>query len=149
MASTSDHTDGNKVAEQDRSELALAVKRNSDRLAGLVPTTAPVRTPDERYLRVDLVSLSLVTRVEELRGDTANLMSMVWMLSGALLGVIASLIVDGAPVSGWTVATWVLLSCLAVFLGVFGYLSRKVSKKMKLAERRLLDQQWVDGNEGD
>ena len=128
------------MQDRDSSNLVEAVNRTTDVLSGRVPTTATVRMPREEFLRIDLVPLSIVKRIEELQSDSSIAQGFFWALLGALLGVLTSIILNGTALSAVDKAVWVTIFGLSAGVVTFLTLWQRATRRSQEAKKALYDE---------
>lgn len=111
------------------SGIADSIERNADILSGRIPSTAYIKAPSEEHLRVELVPLGLVKRLDEVKEDSGIFQGIFWTLMGTLLGVVTSLILSNVNFSTLDRSVWVLVFCLIISGLLFGVLWIRNSKK--------------------
>lgn len=126
--------------EQTPSNLADALSRTTDVLSGRIPTTATVRAPRAEFLKVELVPMSVVSRMEELNSDSSIFQGMLWALTGGLLGVATSLVLKGAAFSAIDKPTWVVIAALTLGIIVFATLWLRSTKRANAERAKLYDE---------
>ena len=97
--------------------------------------TAPVDIPSQEDLRIHLVPLATVERLEEYRAERSN-WHPVW---GIFLGAILGIFINGVTGGQMTLAAWVLVAAFLVMGGLaFGSALRYQRRGDRLREQMLL-----------
>ncbi|MEJ0011274.1 MAG: hypothetical protein WDM94_01345 [Bauldia sp.] len=119
--------------------LSGPVNRLAAELAGLEAPTAPIQLPSKEELTVRLVNISLLQRLDELRGDVTLLQTIFWTIAGGLLGLITTLFGSVQSTILFDKAAGALLVLLTIFLGLFGFLWRRASKRADEMTKKIFE----------
>ena len=116
----------------------LTLLELTDKLSGNKDITkAKVILPSEDELKIELVSSTLVHRLEELREDEKIFQNYFYTILGAFLGLVLSMLIDEKLLIDTTKSDFIILGSL-LFLTIFlGYLSSRSSKKTKALKNKI------------
>ena len=109
----------------------------STRLAGGYQTSAPVKMPAPDELTVRLVNISLLQRLDELRGDAALLQSFLCCAVGGLLGFLTNVFTSNQSLDK---NAWIFLTLLLGFAAVFGFLTMRASRRAETLRQKVFDE---------
>lgn len=117
--------------------LDLSLEQLSSEIIGEYQHSAPVKMPNREELTVRLVNISLLQRLDELRGDVTLLQTILWTIIGILLGFVTSLWGSDQAISQIDKHSWGMLTLLCAFTGVFGYLTKRASNRAENLRAKL------------
>lgn len=91
--------------------------------------SAPVKIPNREDLTVRLVNISMLARLDELRGDATLMQNFFWTVMGTLLGLITSLFSSDTAIDQIDKHSWILVVLIVIVAGVFGFLMVRSSRR--------------------
>ncbi|PHN00914.1 hypothetical protein [Flavilitoribacter nigricans] len=120
--------------------LNLSLDELSSEIIGEYRHSAPVKMPNREELTVRLVNISLLQRLDELRGDVTLMQTILWTIIGTILGFATSLFGSEQSIDQIDKRSWWLFLLLIIFAGVFGYLTQRANKRaVKLRNKLFQD----------
>ena len=126
--------------EDEKAALLQSTERTSDLLSGRIPTTGTVQAPREEFLKIELVPMSLVHRLDELNADASLVQGLFWTLMGGFLGVVTALVLNGAQTGVPDKSIWVTLAALLAGACIAGFLWHRAAVRANEIKKKLYDE---------